>query len=379
MSIGISISADDIALAPEARGRGEPGRLAQLDSVRGLAAFSVVVCHYLILLSPTPFGRWASSWLAFPPLCLLQTAYGSVILFFVLSGYVLALNLMGERRTSWSGFAVRRFCRIWPPYAATILTSCAIGHMVLAAHPVLPPVWQVNSWNQDAVAAGALARQLAMVSGHVDLDVPAWSLIPELAISLVFPLLLVLVRRVPAAALGMSLCLMLAMRLGPALCAQMPDVAAYVVYFLAGAWLALNRQRVTDLAAATSGWTQGLTAIVALVLLSVPRDNPGAPITAGLGAVLVIGLAAASPSAARLLSAKWCKFLGRISYSLYLTHAVVLMTLASLLGGILSVPLLLAVAAPVIGLVAWAGYQWLERPSIQLGRVLAARLSASPR
>jgi len=58
-------------------------RLAVLDSLRGLAALSVVACHYLILLSATPFGRSTSWWLGIPPLSLLRTAYGSVILFFV--------------------------------------------------------------------------------------------------------------------------------------------------------------------------------------------------------------------------------------------------------------------------------------------------------
>ena len=68
-------------------------RVASLDSLRGLAALTVVTCHYFILLGSTPSGEWISLWLQIPPLSLFRTAYGAVILFFVLSGYVLALSL----------------------------------------------------------------------------------------------------------------------------------------------------------------------------------------------------------------------------------------------------------------------------------------------
>ena len=351
-------------------------RLVVLDSLRGLAALSVVACHYLILLSATPFGRSTSWWLGVPPLSLLRTAYGSVILFFVLSGYVLALNLMGERRPSWLGFAARRFCRIWLPFAATILISFAIGCISLAEDPLLPAIWQANIWQPGTVTVDALVEQIAMPSIPIGLDLPAWSLVHELRISLFFPLLFVLIRRAPAVVLAASLCLNIAVLQAPSWLGQLvPGTAAYIVYFAAGAWLAINRDRIAELAEAANGYAKALIVIVALLLLAVPGDDPRAPVIAGVGAVLMIGLIAASPATVRLLSARLCKFLGRISYSLYLTHVVVLMALGSLLGGWLPVSLILAIAAPVIGLVAWIGYRCVERPLIRLGRRLAARFA----
>jgi peptidoglycan/LPS O-acetylase OafA/YrhL len=49
---------------------------------------------------------------------------------------------------------------------------------------------------------------------------------------------------------------------------------------------------------------------------------------------------------------------------------VVLMGLGKVLGTSLSVPLILAVAAPMIGFVGWIGYRWMEQPSIRLGRTV---------
>ena len=347
-------------------------RIAELDALRGLAALSVVACHYLLLLSATPFGRAIMAWLAVPPLSLLRTARGSVILFFVLSGYVLAPSLIGERRPSWLGFALRRLCRIWLPFAATILASFALGCLLMPPDPMLPSVWSVNAWPHETLSVEALVPQISMTTMWLYLDVPAWSLVIELRISLVFPLLLFLLRRAPATVLAATLVLAVAGRAGPPwLAAFLPVAASYVVYFAAGAWLALNRARVAGLVTSASGPVQFVFAVVALLLVSIPGDSAGAAAGTGLGAVLIIALTAA-PASKRLLAARWCRFLGQISYSLYLTHVVVLMTLGLLLGNMLSVPLLLAVATPVIGLVAWVGYRWIERPSIRLGRALSA-------
>jgi peptidoglycan/LPS O-acetylase OafA/YrhL len=192
-----------------------------------------------------------------------------------------------------------------------------------------------------------------------------------LRISLAFPLLLVFVRHAPTATLTAAFGLYAAERLGPPwLSHHVPDTATYIVYFAAGAWLALNRVRMVELARRTEASAKALLCALALLLLSVPTENPGAGISTGLGAVLLIGLVAACPAIADILSARWCVFLGRISYSLYLTHVVVLIGLGKVLGTSLSVPLILAVAAPMIGFVGWIGYRWMEQPSIRLGRTV---------
>jgi peptidoglycan/LPS O-acetylase OafA/YrhL len=361
-------------VAAKAYEKAATNRLAALDSLRGLAALSVVACHYLILLRGTPIGQSLAPWLRVPPFSLFWSANGAVILFFVLSGYVLALGLLGDRRPGWAGFAARRFCRIWFPYAATLMVSFAIGHAALATDPVLPPVWRMNTWHADEIGFGALTDQIAMMTSGITLDAPGWSLVYELRISLAFPLLLLLVRRAPAITVTACLCLFLAGRHGPPWLGDLvPETATYLIYFAVGAWLAVYRDRTAKLGPRLTTFARALLCAIALVLLSVPSGLPGAGIAAGLGAASVIVLATASPAIGDALSASWCVGLGRISYSLYLTHVVVLMTLGRVLGRFLPIWQVLAVAAPVIGLVAWIGYCWVELPSIRLGRLMAAR------
>lgn len=372
---------DQVAASPLAGV--QASRVTSLDSLRGLAALSVVICHYLILLGSTPFGQHLAPWLQVPPLSLFRTAYGAVILFFVLSGYVLALSINADGgQPRWSGFAVRRFCRIWPPFALTIAVSFALGCMTLAADPSLPPVWQINTWHTDDVTLSALASQIGMVSPTIGLDAPGWSLVHEMRITLAFPLLVILLRRAPAITIGTAFCIHFANRHGPlAFATLIPDTATYIVYFAAGAGLALYGDRIGALRQATF-LSRLLLVAVSLLLLSAPSDNRWSDLIAGAGAVLLIAVVTTSPEFGRALSAAWCVFLGRISYSLYLTHVVVLTALGTLLGAWLPIWLILLIAVPIIGLTAWISYRWVERPSIRLGRAVAngarARSSSAP-
>ena len=53
----MAIMVADLLRGRVAADRAATSRLASLDSLRGLAALSVVACHYLILLADTPLAN----------------------------------------------------------------------------------------------------------------------------------------------------------------------------------------------------------------------------------------------------------------------------------------------------------------------------------
>jgi peptidoglycan/LPS O-acetylase OafA/YrhL len=103
------------------------------------------------------------------------------------------------------------------------------------------------------------------------------------------------------------------------------------------------------------------------------------------GAALLVACAVALPGFARVLSRPPLRFLGRISFSLYLLHVPILNLLAPRIvspqipwSGFALLIALVAVVVPA----SIACHRWIELPSIALGnrvcRSWAARLGSPP-
>jgi peptidoglycan/LPS O-acetylase OafA/YrhL len=92
-------------------------RYKPLDSLRGLAALFVFFGHYL--------GIWGDIFshknLVETPLGILFNGTASVMLFFVLSGFVLSLPFInGEKPLKLTAFYVKRILRIYPAFIFAI-------------------------------------------------------------------------------------------------------------------------------------------------------------------------------------------------------------------------------------------------------------------
>jgi peptidoglycan/LPS O-acetylase OafA/YrhL len=118
-----------------------------------------------------------------------------VLLFFVLSGYALSCAVIGDRGFACPRFLIRRTCRIWVPYAAAILLAAAVWSAI--------PPHALPGREAFVGSTGLLSPDTRLVLGHLamtgetsalSLDPPAWSLVHEMRISAVFPLLLLCCR-----------------------------------------------------------------------------------------------------------------------------------------------------------------------------------------
>ena len=95
-------------------------RLEYLDTLRGLAALSVIAFHYLQAYGPPP-GDWI--WTR-TPLCIFCDGQLAVSVFFVLSGFVLSNRYFNSgncdtlQTFKLRGYVVARCARLWIPYLA---------------------------------------------------------------------------------------------------------------------------------------------------------------------------------------------------------------------------------------------------------------------
>ena len=324
-----------------------------LTSLRGVAAIWVFLFH-LDLERPL-FPHVLRDGLA------INRGTIAVDLFFVLSGFVLALTYRASFRTrpmrvAYPDFLLRRVARVMPLNAAIVA--------VLAA-----AVWLAPARAGDSFAAAldpwAVIANLLLIQdwGIADsIDKPSWSVSVEMAVYLVYPLLLALAwsRRlwILAALAGVASLWWLAW-VGQGSVSQGLVIGNFIRGF-AGFMFGLLCFRAFSSGAVPS--VVGRFDFVALLvfwsaLLLSSSDLP--PILAC--PAVILALAAERGPIARLLRLGPLHFLGQISYSVYLVHYCVL-------GGLNLLPIgsprLYGAAALALTLaISTATYYGIERPA----------------
>ena len=264
-----------------------------------------------------------------------------VDVFFVLSGFLITGLLIRERertgRVSLPAFYARRARRILPAALVVVVVT------MVASALVLPPL-DVLRTAEDAVAVALSVGNIRFAATATDYfaatSTPSpflhyWSLGVEEQFYLLWPALLILATRFGRPRLGAGIMLTVVVASSLALAIWLTGVAApWAFYSLPtrawqlglGGLLAIVAVRPMEpraaAARAAAGWA-GLAAVLAgSVLIDAGTPYPGVAAllpTVGTAALIASG-ADVRWSPGRLLAVAPMRFLGRISYSLYLVH-----------------------------------------------------------
>jgi peptidoglycan/LPS O-acetylase OafA/YrhL len=173
-----------------------PVRFLELDSLRGIAALTVVLYHFrLVWVDELPAGlsrmtdRVVNHLLT--PFCAGPQA---VTLFFILSGFVLSLPALNSRAQTYKIFVVRRIFRIYFPYLFAIMLGilgAAFFHGTVTRSD-----WFKSFWS-GPVQWRLVAYHVLFVGVYntTEFDTSIWSLVHEMRVSLIFPFLCAFVLR----------------------------------------------------------------------------------------------------------------------------------------------------------------------------------------
>lgn len=282
----------------------EHDRNNTIDAFRAVAIVSVVLFHYLVHWAPpdNPVNVYGYH-NTYPPA--LSTGALGVHLFFIISGLVITMTILGCRNAI--EFAVKRFARLYPAFLVAMCLTFAI-----AAYAGVPAFQ--TSWADFFANLTMNARDLH----HRYIDGAYWSLSVEVKFYFYVALSFALVRKrfwilILAVAIAGA-------ALSPFNFGNSVLIAPYMPFFLLGMavwyWLYGNQTRPAALL--------GVAAIVLYVYYSATYENHFGPkwlshAYLAFATTLMIAL---------LWSRRPFRFpvlapLGRASYSLYLLHQVI--------------------------------------------------------
>jgi peptidoglycan/LPS O-acetylase OafA/YrhL len=334
-----------------------------LEGVRGLAVLIVFMSH------TSGRGMALAPWLDFQGI-----GHVGVYLFFVLSGFLLARNLIEGQRAGV--YLVRRLFRIVPLYALVVLGTYAWQ----GTHGFDP-----NYLHIEGGVAG-LIRHLVFIQG----DGVFWTIPAEMTFYAVLPVLVWLAVRFGARVL-VAIALVYfawfaAVRFlgaplpNPRIVAINEHLGQYLDVFLCGVIAAFVADRPVG-RIAIPVLVVTLVATLALIadnVLGLGRMLYGARwLSLGYGAafaLVVLATAQGQPHLARLFGLRVLRFMGIAGFGWYLLHMAVFQTINQTL----AVPPQVKFAVAFLGCAAlsWLAFVLVERPFMALGRSLTTRSRA---
>ncbi len=364
-------------------------RYTELDALRGIAAVSVVFWH---LFCTAYIGDITTNKVFVYSLYILFQGRAAVILFFILSGFVLSLPFFKEPRPHYLPFISRRICRIYLPYIVGIGTAIIVRSFV-----TVKPIPNLSNWFNEYCGTPfslkfALEHLFLIGNIHSNLyNNSIWTLIHELRLSFLFPLIFLFVKRVnPLISIVTCFLLSSIAQLNVAVQWETSngwqsgyfDSLHVASLFIIGILLARYKDLLIKFYKQRGKAMKVILFLSALFLFRAPMefwvrnlDNVFFDYGSALGACGFMVISLGSAKASIILNKPFFRLLGNISYSLYLYHIIILYLAFYLLYPFIPIPVLSIII--VVSLVVFSFFSWkyIELPSITLGRVLSKRIA----
>lgn len=299
--------------------------IGSLTGLRGFAALWVVLFHLQFAIND--WSPAAAHWIW----NFAGAGYLGVDLFFVLSGFVLAYNYPGVAAgVAYRGFLVKRLARIYPIHVTLIAVLAFIAWCL--------PIIDMGDLDFATLGFGDLVKNLTLThawfgDNGFSWNFVSWSISAEWAAYLAFPLVLLFatyVRRV-----SIAIVIIAAAYSGLHGATSQTDVyqislVRVGIEFTCGVLV----YRIATMRPLRDGGL--ICAFCALALLLggrwlEARHKDEAMNWLPILMPLLIYALTGSNFASKLLATDACRYLGRISYSLYMVHGIVIFTAAQIL------------------------------------------------
>jgi peptidoglycan/LPS O-acetylase OafA/YrhL len=326
-----------------------------LETLRGLAALVVAMSH-----GRCAFVEFQGALNVTDVVLGIFQPASAVVVFFVLSGYVLGRSLLSD--TNYLAFAVRRLLRILPAFIVSVLFAYLVVSWVrIEPAPASTSAffqsvfWPAPTWS-DAY------ENLLLINSRV--NGPTWSIWPELVGSAILPVVVIIHGMAPPKYQWLVFGIL-------AVILAFSPLRLFL-YFYVGYFIA---PRVSSMIA-ENPIARSMVLLGGLALLIAFGRDPvdfkfRTIIPSAMGATLLI--AAIASTRYRLLEIGPLRFLGRVSYSFYLLHwpvfylcVMAVLKMAPFLAGAAANLVVMGVSIGATLVFASLSYRLIERPFMRL-------------
>lgn len=344
--------------------------------MRGLAALNVLLAH-----TTGYFTRpaWLEFLVDYTPVKLLLDSGLAVNLFFVLSGVVLSINFLADannRNTPtnyrFDFYFFQRLIRIFFPFWAILFISSLAHEYFYSCILTDPQNLACHLWEKDlSVKSLLLEASLVKANFSYYLIPQAWTLAIELKVSLLMPIFIYFANR--------SHLWLFVFCLSCTLIFKLPH---YVFNFYCGVLIAKHYFQINQIMLGSKKWVSLISLLGGVLFCCLPKllgYNYHEYIyfgvfcySVGCSLILISALAYR-----KILDHASLIYLGKMSYSLYLTHMLIILLFSSRflslinsfhITGMLAKISVIVVSVFVALLVAACTYEFIEKPLLNLGK-----------
>ncbi|PFD38778.1 acyltransferase [Bacillus cereus] len=371
-------------------------RYEELDSIRGISSFLVMIGHHLMIFSAyqnysyednKPFVVYLLK--ETPARLIFSSGNESVIIFFVLSGFVLYGSIQNNY-SSYGSYLLKRICRIYIPYLVAISIAIICQATISEYGISYLSEWFNRSWTIES-SLGLIAQHVLLV-GKYNTDTynsVIWSLVHEMRISIIFPLVLMVclrntVRYSLLSLFSFSICSVVILFLfrSSLTLTSYALTLHYTVLFLLGALVAKYKNNLIVFYSNCTKNTKIAWFLFAMLLfmyegligeIKVLNNFIFRDYVVAISACLFVILSLSISTLSSLLHNKYLLYLGKISYSLYLYHIISLFSLIYVLHEILPLPIVLILSLILSLILATISYVFVEKFAFRVGKYVTKR------
>ena len=316
------------------------------------------------------------------PLHIFFDGAAAVNLFFVLSGFCIALPYVKEgskQKIQYFQFITKRIFRLYPAYWIALIIAYIIKIEYNSPSEIFLSEWGRSFFNWSNLSIYEVGKIISLVS-KFDTNIllpPSWSLVYEMRMAFLLPLFIFLVKNynkydvlIYITSLVISLFFPLA---GVGLFALLFFLGIIVANNINNIYIYINKINIIKYRCfcllGFALYTSRFPWQNIFFSSNTPLVDWLFNLTNSLGSIILISCFFRS-GIIDFFSGKYSVFLGEISYSLYLTHFPILLLIFSL-----KIPLFITIigAGIITVIISFLIYKKIEDPGIRIGRILINR------